>query len=68
MNKAACAYVDPELFFPSTTWEAQQAKRICGSCPLRGECLRYALDNREEYGIWGGTAPRQRAKLLRRAA
>jgi hypothetical protein len=41
---ARCATEDPEIFFPPNDDPAVQARRICGRCPVRGECLAYALE------------------------
>jgi WhiB family redox-sensing transcriptional regulator len=55
------------LFFPGEHALADviEAKRICHECPVEGECLRYALDYREIYGVWGGTSAEQRIKMMR---
>ncbi|HYN30665.1 MAG TPA: WhiB family transcriptional regulator [Dermatophilaceae bacterium] len=45
------------------TAPAQQARRVCGSCPVRRCCLAAALLYGEEYGIWGGLDPSQRIPL-----
>jgi WhiB family redox-sensing transcriptional regulator len=45
--------------------EQNTAKRVCRPCPVRGECLADALDNRTEYGVWGGLTERERRALLR---
>src|SRR5205807_2562498 len=42
-----------------------EAKTVCVGCPLRLDCLAYALDNREEYGVWGAMTERERRALLR---
>lgn len=64
---ARCAETDPEAFFPEKGESSQEAKRVCNSgCPLREFCLRYALENGEEYGIWGGMSAVERKRLLRR--
>ncbi|MFC4330840.1 WhiB family transcriptional regulator [Streptomyces andamanensis] len=42
------------------------AKSVCYRCPVRMECLSYALDQRMEYGVWGGMTERERRALLRR--
>ena len=39
---------------------------MCGGCPVRTECLADALDNRVEFGVWGGLTERERRALLRR--
>lgn len=39
-----------------------EAKRLCGTCPVRTECLDYANDNDEREGIWGGMTPQERGK------
>ena len=63
---ALCADEDPEIFFPPNDDPAVQARRICGQCPVRDECLAYALEAREEFGIWGGLDPNERRNLKRR--
>lgn len=35
----------------------------CRACTVRVECLNYALDNGEKFGVWGGTSERERRKL-----
>jgi WhiB family redox-sensing transcriptional regulator len=62
---AACRNAEPELFFPISATQASQAtveraKRVCGSCPVRSQCLRYALRHRQEQGIWGGLTEDER--------
>ena len=65
MDSALCAQVDPELFFPEyrANAVAAAARRICATCPVRDDCLRYALTDPDLDGIWGGTTPRQRQRL-----
>jgi len=65
---ALCSQTDPEAFFPEKGGSTRDAKRICGSCDVRGECLEYALQNDERFGIWGGLSERERRKLKRRAS
>lgn len=61
---ALCAQIDPELFFPDEGGGSTlAAKKICGGCDVRAKCLDYALANRERFGIWGGTSPRERAGM-----
>jgi len=43
-----------------------RAKAVCMGCPVRTECLSDALDNRVEFGVWGGMTERERRALLRR--
>lgn len=63
---AVCAQVDPELFYPPKGGGATPAKGICGSCDVRLKCLKYALDNNEEFGVWGGLSERERRALKKR--
>ncbi|MFQ5947741.1 MAG: WhiB family transcriptional regulator [Acidimicrobiia bacterium] len=65
---AACRGVDPGLFFPGQQGDSGPALAICATCPVRVQCLEWALEVREPYGIWGGTTERQRRRLLRRSA
>jgi WhiB family redox-sensing transcriptional regulator len=62
---ALCAQTDPEAFFPEKGGSTRDAKRICTGCTVRGECLEYALQNDERFGIWGGLSERERRKLRR---
>jgi WhiB family redox-sensing transcriptional regulator len=63
-----CAQTDPEAFFPEKGGSTRDAKKICGSCEVRSECLDYALANDERFGIWGGLSERERRKLRKRAS
>lgn len=60
-----CAETDPEAFFPDKGEPTADAKRICQRCPVRVECLQFALDHQERYGVWGGLSERDRRKLTR---
>jgi WhiB family transcriptional regulator, redox-sensing transcriptional regulator len=62
---AACRDGDPDALFVQGA-EQNVAKRICRGCPVRYECLADALDNRIEFGVWGGMTERERRALLRR--
>jgi hypothetical protein len=53
-HRALCATVDPELWFPPPGARATAAKRICAGCPVRAECLAFALAVAPQYGIWAG--------------
>jgi WhiB family transcriptional regulator, redox-sensing transcriptional regulator len=66
-ERALCAQTDPEAFFPEKGGSTREAKRVCLSCDVRGECLEYALQNDERFGIWGGLSERERRKLKKRA-
>ena len=65
--RAACRDADPELFFPEGTMgpaieATRRAKRICGPCQVREQCLEWALRHRANFGVWGGrTAEERRA-------
>jgi WhiB family redox-sensing transcriptional regulator len=65
---AACRYLDPELFFPVGTagpavQQIDQAKQVCHACPVREQCLGWALAHDPTLGIWGGTTEDQRRAL-----
>ncbi|WP_138443302.1 WhiB family transcriptional regulator [Sinomonas susongensis] len=64
---ALCAQTDPEAFFPEKGGSTRDAKKVCGSCTVRAECLEYALSNDERFGIWGGLSERERRRLRKRA-
>jgi WhiB family transcriptional regulator, redox-sensing transcriptional regulator len=69
MDLGLCAETDPALFFPEKGGSTAAAKRICAACPVRAECLEYALDHCGvfdvgSHGIWGGTSLEEREVIL----
>ena len=64
-QRAACRGVDPDVFYPVSDEEAEEAKSICRVCPVREACLEYALANRERDGVWGGATERERRRMIR---
>ncbi len=62
---ANCLGVDPDLFFPERGASTREAKEVCSGCVVREECLEYALDNVEKFGIWGGLSERERRRIRR---
>lgn len=64
-DRALCAQTDPEAFFPEKGGSTREAKKVCTGCEVRAECLQYALENDERFGIWGGLSERERRKLKR---
>lgn len=55
MDEAACkGLVRPDLFFPGTNEQAEEAKAICSTCPVRRECLADARSRGDAEGVWGG--------------
>lgn len=63
---ALCAQTDPDEFFPEKGGSTRHAKAICARCPVQAECVDYALDNDERFGIWGGLSERERRRINRR--
>ena len=59
------AGADADLFFPERGASTRRAKAICDGCPVRGECLDYALAHGEKFGIWGGLSERERRRVRR---
>jgi WhiB family redox-sensing transcriptional regulator len=69
---AACKGADLGLFFgPDAEFvtarrdREAKAKAICARCPVQPDCLAYALDTREAYGVWGGASEDERRAMLR---
>lgn len=69
-NDPPCTKVDGELFYPTEHDEfaIRKAKAICGPCPIKGECLMFAYATDDQHAILGGTTPRERRALKRKAA
>jgi WhiB family transcriptional regulator, redox-sensing transcriptional regulator len=75
LDRAACAGVDGHLFFAPDIERTQdreireaKAAAICAQCPVRAQCLDYALSNSIKHGIWGGLNQSERARERRRRA
>ena len=67
MRHGACKDMDPLIFFPpsGSAHLNDSAKRICGSCIHRQECLDYAVVHGLEHGVWGGTSGKERRSIIR---
>ncbi|WP_281355135.1 WhiB family transcriptional regulator [Phytoactinopolyspora limicola] len=68
MSWASCRKADPEIFFPIGTVgpaveQIEAAKEICASCRVTAECLAYAFDTGQGYGVWGGTTAEERRSV-----
>lgn len=60
-----CAQTDPELFYPEKGQPSAPAKAVCRRCDVASQCLQWALEHEERFGVWGGTSESERAKLRR---
>lgn len=60
---AECRGAPQELFFPERGESTKPAKEMCTRCPVSVECLAWALDHREKFGVWGGTSERERRRM-----
>ncbi|MFJ9406847.1 WhiB family transcriptional regulator [Streptomyces sp. NPDC101393] len=72
-HHAVCRDEDPELFFPigntgPALLQTEEAKALCRRCPVMEECLQWALESRQAYGVCGGTSEEERQTMRRRAA
>ncbi|MDQ4068489.1 MAG: WhiB family transcriptional regulator [Actinomycetota bacterium] len=69
-RQAACHGCDVELFFPVGVTglavdQIAAAKAVCAECPVRAECLDFALVTNQEAGVWGGATEEERRRLRR---
>jgi len=72
-DSAACLDESPELFFPignayPAIVQAEEAKVVCGRCDVVDTCLRWAIEARQDTGVWGGLSADERRTLKRRNA
>ncbi len=65
MQTGECNDKAPDVFFPSDGVGVEKAKRVCETCDVKAVCLEYALKNRVDHGVWGGTSERQRRRMLK---
>ena len=69
---AICRDTDPDLFFPiGTTGQAlvqiDRAREVCNQCPVKVDCLEFALETNQDSGIWGGASEEERRMIRRQA-
>lgn len=70
-KRAACIEADPGLFYPDTPVGVNHrqayaaAREVCGTCPVKLDCLEYAMHERETEGMWGGLTPLEREKVAK---
>ena len=64
-REANCLGVHPDLFFPERGASTREAKEVCRGCIVKDDCLEFALQNGEKFGIWGGQSERERRRLRR---
>jgi WhiB family redox-sensing transcriptional regulator len=63
-RRAACKGADTDLFFPDSGQGAAEARAVCTRCPVKAECLEFALACGPMLrGVWGGTTERTRRRL-----
>ncbi|WP_405699139.1 WhiB family transcriptional regulator [Streptomyces sp. NBC_01383] len=62
---ALCAQTDPEVHFPEAGGTSRNAKRTCMACPVRPNCLDYAVDTEQYWGVWGGLGQDELRRLIR---
>ena len=70
-ERGACQQSDPELFFPVATRgpalrQLAKAKEVCERCPVQVQCLEYALQSGQSFGVWGGASEEERRLMRRR--
>lgn len=73
LNFAACLSEDAELFFPvgenrRALIQTEDAKAVCRTCHVIGQCAETALSHRIEHGVWGGMSEADRRRIHRRRA
>lgn len=71
-HSAVCKDEDPELFFPigntgPAALQIEEAKAVCRVCPVREQCLAWALETGQDAGVWGGASEDERRRMKRRA-
>lgn len=60
-----CLGLNPNFMFPSKEGGFNEAKKVCTECPVKVECLEYALKNKINEGVWGGASERERRRIAR---
>ena len=56
---------NPDIWFSTAGKNLREAKRLCGRCPVRKQCLAFALEESVAHGVWGGMSESERRSLPR---
>lgn len=67
MLRGNCAQVGGDTWHPEKGGNTLAAKVVCRRCPVKAECLAYALERDERFGVWGGMSERERRALKRQS-
>jgi WhiB family redox-sensing transcriptional regulator len=62
---AACVGHDPDHWYATERAAYRYARAVCADCPVKTDCLNWALRADEYQGMWGGLSPQQRRHLSR---
>jgi WhiB family redox-sensing transcriptional regulator len=65
MLGARCRDLPPVIFFPRDGAGVEVARHYCAECPVRTQCLEFALEQRIDHGVWGGASERERRRITR---
>ncbi|MFJ9729499.1 WhiB family transcriptional regulator [Streptomyces sp. NPDC101209] len=73
LDKAACGEYDTDLFFPVSLegpgrLQAERAKAVCETCPVREQCANWAINTAQQHGVWGGMDETELAQAVRGAS
>lgn len=66
-DRAACLGLDVNMFYPERGDATEEARAICHGCPVREDCLDWALRHEPDFGIWGGVGAVARGRIRGRA-
>ena len=62
---SSCREAEPEVFFASTRADERAAIAVCNTCAVADQCIEFAIETRERFGVWGGTNERERRRMLK---
>lgn len=62
-DESSCKGMPAAIFFVERGESDRPAKAICATCPVKQQCLDFALESGEQHGVWGGTSERQRRRM-----
>lgn len=65
MERGRCRGIDPNLFYSTESEDIERAIGVCATCEVVDKCLDYALDTRQDHGVWGGTSEKDRRAIIK---